>query len=167
MWSSSYKHTHIQSLLARHSVSAPRGCSEKLTWSSDLNFSTHARCSRWRGPRSRAENGQDFVGAVPLVCCNQDSRGGGCTPEARPSGGQSGSRLTSREALPLVTWSSLPRSCFNKRLLCWVNASGCWQGSDPPGPGGALRARSLPPEPSAQENKKKKIVKDVLYQRKY
>lgn len=145
MWSSSYKHTLIQSLLARHSISAPRGCSEKLTWSSDLNFSAHTRCSRWRGPRSRAENGQDFVGAVLLVCYNQDSRGGGCAPEARPSGGQSGSRLTSREALALATPSSLPRSCFNKRFLCWVNASGRWQGSDPPGPAGARTARSLPP----------------------
>lgn len=166
MWSSSYKHTHIQSLLARHSVSAPRGCSEKLTWSSDLNFSTHTTRSRWRGPRSRAENGQDFVGAVLLLCCNQDSRGGGCTPEARPSGGQSGSRLTSREALPLVTWFSLPRSCFNKRLLCWWTPRDAGRAGTHLAPvvrsglGPCLRSRQ-------PKRTKKKIVKDVLYQRKY
>lgn len=41
MWSSSYKHTHIQSLLSGYGKNTMRACSEKLTWSLDLNFSNH------------------------------------------------------------------------------------------------------------------------------
>lgn len=124
MWSSSYKHTHIQSLLSGYSKHTMRGCSEKLTWCLDLNFSNHITPFKMqqieRTKVKSFKHARGFSG-----CCSPTQAG---IPMDEPLHQWNVLWVVKMDwgtdlgkVLALVT-HPLSLSCFSKWLLCLVGA---------------------------------------------
>lgn len=126
MWSSSYKHTHIQSLLLGYGKHTTRGCSEKLTWNLDLNFSNHITPFKMqqmeRNKVKSFKHARGFSG-----CCSLTSLQAGipldeCLQQWNvPWVVKMGWGTDLGKVLALVT-HPLSSSCFSKWLLGLVGA---------------------------------------------
>lgn len=126
MWSPSYKHTHIQSLLSGYGKHTMRAWSVKLIWSLDLNFSYHITLFKMQQmERTKVKN---FKHARGFSGC--------CSPTSLQAEIPTDESLQQRNILWVVKmgWGTdlgkvlalvihpLSSSCFNKWLFCLVNA---------------------------------------------